>query len=424
MKKLCLLVIYILLGRVASAQTDSLFYGVESYIECMRSSTSIYKFNNAFNRAEGIPFSYPLNTNHVDANYISFDRKNHLSYVMINSKLNLYDIINHKSSGFSTNKISYYSYSCKDTTMFCVKQKDTLSTTLSYLYKIYPKNNLTIPVSLTPFYTGAITPQVTIDEKNKTYCFFNSLYQIVSVSLNTGNVVSVTNTNLGTNQTNFGLNYNTNDSLLYTVLVDNNTHQAFLRKVNVNTLSIFTFSSNIAQATSSSLFFPSKNTIIDFRHNVFCFTQKNYSIPYPAKNIVMNEIDIVSGTILSIKPMINDDDDFYIGFIYAEPCPCNLIDNCPSDDESTIIIPNVFTPNNDDVNDYFSVKTHNINNFNCQIYNRWGQLMFEFNDTNSNWNGNTKNQSPCSNGVYFYQITYTDGGNKTISKTGHIQLLR
>jgi gliding motility-associated-like protein len=101
-------------------------------------------------------------------------------------------------------------------------------------------------------------------------------------------------------------------------------------------------------------------------------------------------------------------------------------DNCPvaNDAPSGMLVPNVFTPNNDGANDYFYVKAHSISNFNCNIYNRWGTMVFQYSDVNGKWNGNNQSELPCISGVYFYQITYTNNDNQTVPKTGTILLLR
>ncbi len=105
---------------------------------------------------------------------------------------------------------------------------------------------------------------------------------------------------------------------------------------------------------------------------------------------------------------------------------CNVGDNCPPsiDAPSDILIPNVFTPNNDGINDFFYVKSNNLFDFHCYIYNRWGILLYQYSDVNGSWNGNDKNQLSCVSGVYFYQITYVDKEQKTASKSGTIELIK
>lgn len=68
----------------------------------------------------------------------------------------------------------------------------------------------------------------------------------------------------------------------------------------------------------------------------------------------------------------------------------------------TLIIPNVFTPNGDGYNDVFNYKNQQQWDFETQIYNRWGELLFSANNTN--WDGYYKGKK-VSEGVYFYKIT-------------------
>ncbi len=82
-----------------------------------------------------------------------------------------------------------------------------------------------------------------------------------------------------------------------------------------------------------------------------------------------------------------------------------------------IIIPNVFTPNNDGVNDVFIVKNIEYLDWEVLIYNRWGRKVFEqkgYNNSDKVWTG-----EGCSEGVYYYIVRY----KKDVRK-GYIQLLR
>ncbi len=76
------------------------------------------------------------------------------------------------------------------------------------------------------------------------------------------------------------------------------------------------------------------------------------------------------------------------------------VDNC-----IYYILPNVFTPNGDGNNDYFQPipPYYFVEKIDIQIYNRWGQLMFETEDPDINWDGiNFRNGNVVSDGVYFY----------------------
>ena len=107
---------------------------------------------------------------------------------------------------------------------------------------------------------------------------------------------------------------------------------------------------------------------------------------------------------------------------------CNL-DNpngCPvsTDIPTAIIIPNIFTPNGDSINDTFFVKGANLTNFSCKIFDRWGGLLYQWTDINTGWNGKDKNGATSADGTYYYVITYTDNTGKIINKNGFFQLLR
>lgn len=76
------------------------------------------------------------------------------------------------------------------------------------------------------------------------------------------------------------------------------------------------------------------------------------------------------------------------------------VDNC-----SYYSLPNVFSPNNDGINDIF--EAHNPNNVvkraEMKIFNRWGDLVFETTEPNINWDGKIKNSDKIvSPGVYYY----------------------
>ncbi|MFZ2205563.1 MAG: gliding motility-associated C-terminal domain-containing protein, partial [Minisyncoccia bacterium] len=65
-------------------------------------------------------------------------------------------------------------------------------------------------------------------------------------------------------------------------------------------------------------------------------------------------------------------------------------------------IPNIFTPNNDGINDVFKITTKNITTLNCKIYNRWGILVGELTKINEGWDGRSTSGLQCTTGVYYY----------------------
>jgi gliding motility-associated-like protein len=97
-------------------------------------------------------------------------------------------------------------------------------------------------------------------------------------------------------------------------------------------------------------------------------------------------------------------------------------------DNATVKMPNVFTPNNDGMNDFFKPipPVVNVKSFDIQIYNRWGRKVHEFEgDPNvwEGWDGNNGNVA-APDGVYFWVVKYNDGCDKRSTERGSVTLLR
>lgn len=86
-----------------------------------------------------------------------------------------------------------------------------------------------------------------------------------------------------------------------------------------------------------------------------------------------------------------------------------------------LIIPNIFTPNEDGVNDEYLITAVGLKEFNITIVNRWGQVVFESDDVTKSWDG-TFNGTMCSEGTYFYLIK-AKSSTKDFDKHGHLTLI-
>lgn len=77
------------------------------------------------------------------------------------------------------------------------------------------------------------------------------------------------------------------------------------------------------------------------------------------------------------------------------------IDNCPYYE-----LPNVFTPNGDGINDLFKPRKYRfIEKIEFQVFNRWGDPVFDTNNIDINWNGKDKESGKeLISGVYFYTL--------------------
>jgi gliding motility-associated-like protein len=92
-------------------------------------------------------------------------------------------------------------------------------------------------------------------------------------------------------------------------------------------------------------------------------------------------------------------------------------------DESSIDIANCVTPNADDVNDYIMAHASINKDFHLQIYNRWGNVIYESSDPNQKWFA-TCNGKDCDDGVYGYIATSSCLNGKSITKKGNITVIR
>ncbi|MCW3114120.1 MAG: gliding motility-associated C-terminal protein [Segetibacter sp.] len=94
------------------------------------------------------------------------------------------------------------------------------------------------------------------------------------------------------------------------------------------------------------------------------------------------------------------------------------------DCETDFYIPSAFTPNGDNVNDYFQVPKQNRNKLiDLTVYNRFGSIVFRTKDINGRWNGNYKGL-PQVTGTYVYFLRMETLSGKRISKKGTVILIR
>ncbi|WP_118976779.1 PKD domain-containing protein [Taibaiella koreensis] len=113
--------------------------------------------------------------------------------------------------------------------------------------------------------------------------------------------------------------------------------------------------------------------------------------------------------------------------ISAGPLGCSTTETMNVHKDCYIDIPNAFTPNNDGVNDYFfsrQLLSRKVTRFKMQLFNRWGQIVFETTAVNGRgWDGKFNN-SPQPEGVYIYLIDVEIDGVHPEHYQGNLTLLR
>ncbi|MBL7962260.1 MAG: gliding motility-associated C-terminal domain-containing protein [Flavobacteriales bacterium] len=93
-------------------------------------------------------------------------------------------------------------------------------------------------------------------------------------------------------------------------------------------------------------------------------------------------------------------------------------------DQPFVEIPNVFSPNGDGQNDAFTfIDFRGFRTFTMKVFNRWGMLIHEARSV-STGNQIWRPASDIPDGTYYYEFVGQGSNGDTITKTGHVTLLR
>jgi gliding motility-associated-like protein len=93
---------------------------------------------------------------------------------------------------------------------------------------------------------------------------------------------------------------------------------------------------------------------------------------------------------------------------------------------SKLEVPNVFTPNGDNSNDIFFVKTANLTEISAVIYDRWGTKIYELTTEKGNiaWDGKTQTGKEAPDGTYFFVIKASGKDGQSYDTKGTLSLFR
>ena len=90
-----------------------------------------------------------------------------------------------------------------------------------------------------------------------------------------------------------------------------------------------------------------------------------------------------------------------------------------------LYIPTAFSPNSDGLNEVFEVKGRFISEFNLEIYDRWGNIIFESKRLDDGWNGTASDGStPAPAGNYGFKVFGLDPAGQKFEKVGSVTLIR
>ncbi len=94
--------------------------------------------------------------------------------------------------------------------------------------------------------------------------------------------------------------------------------------------------------------------------------------------------------------------------------------------EFTFYVPNTFSPNDDHVNDIFLPmgKGWEVSSYSLAIYDRWGQKLFNTQNSSQGWNGKIHGSNDAvPEGIYIYKIEVNDNQKKLHSYVGYVTVI-
>jgi gliding motility-associated-like protein len=120
-------------------------------------------------------------------------------------------------------------------------------------------------------------------------------------------------------------------------------------------------------------------------------------------------------------------DNVVTNIVDVNGCPTTHTDQIVFEDCSiedyAVFIPNVFTPNNDNINDFFSISIMGGYLAEGFILNRWGNIIKEFHSDDLKWDGRTDGGF-VPDGVYTYIFIVTSNAGVNTRYNGFVTMIR
>ena len=129
----------------------------------------------------------------------------------------------------------------------------------------------------------------------------------------------------------------------------------------------------------------------------------------------------LSAALISVAP--SQTNSYCVTAISPEGCEQKACITIEVSLESTLYIPNAFTPNGDDLNDVLYTPATNITSYHFIIYNRWGNLVFESRDAGSGWDGTYKGER-VKDDVYNYLLIAEGIDHTVYKKSGAVTVIK
>ncbi len=104
-------------------------------------------------------------------------------------------------------------------------------------------------------------------------------------------------------------------------------------------------------------------------------------------------------------------------------CKDTILKTIEVQEDFTFYVPNAFTPNADQTNDLFLPVIRGVKSYQVQLFDRWGQVLFQSSDLNQGWDGTFKGQD-CKQDTYIWKIQLSTKSGLEKSYSGSVLLTR
>lgn len=126
-----------------------------------------------------------------------------------------------------------------------------------------------------------------------------------------------------------------------------------------------------------------------------------------------------------VNPKITQKISFFA--VASNGCPVNLDLTVTVIPDKNLYIPQIFSPNGDGINDIFFIRNRANqiieSTFLLQVFDEFGELIFESKYQNYGWDGTYKNK-PCKEGAYIYKVSGMYNNSESFEQTDKIILIR
>ena len=104
-------------------------------------------------------------------------------------------------------------------------------------------------------------------------------------------------------------------------------------------------------------------------------------------------------------------------------CWDSIIKYIKIEPDFNVYVPNVFTPNGDNLNDLFLPAVRGAKKYNLSVFDRWGKKLFETLEPLEGWDGNYQEKA-CQTDVYNWSLSVSAANGETKELKGRVTLYR